>query len=316
MPVTLFKPKLKKKAHHHHLGLMGCKFVLTAVHENPQIAWDALRAGVREIERIEALITSWRPDSQTGRINQMAGIQPVKVDSELFELIRRSLRISQITKGAFDISGTLSRYYWDFNNSESQMPSKEKIEELRVRINYHHIILDEANQSVFLREKGMKIGFGAIGKGYAALRAKMVMVQMGIDSGLVNASGDLMCWGSPLGKDLWEIKIPSPENRDFVLATLNIPHGSVVTSGGYEKFTMIEGKRYSHIIDPRTGFPVEGLKSVSIVCPNPELGDALATSVSVLGLEKGLNLINRMKGIECLLVDNDNQVHYSNKLRG
>lgn len=314
MSATIAQVKPKTKAHHHHLGLMGCKFVLTAIHHDPQVAWDALRAGVKEIERIERLISSWRASSETWQINQMAGIRPVTVDEELFELIKRCQHVSRITKGAFDISGTLSRDYWNFNNQESKMLPKAKIEELRDLMNYHNILLNENKQSVYLRKKGMKIGFGAIGKGYAAMRARIVMENWGIKNGLVNASGDLMCWGKPMEKNLWEIKIPNPENKELVLATLKIPNGSVVTSGGYEKYALIKGKLYSHIIDPRTGYPVEGVKSVSIVCPNPELGDALATTVSVLGADKGLALINRMKGIECLLVDYENRIRCSDNL--
>lgn len=312
MPAILAKPTTK--AHHHNLGLMGCKFVLTAIHENPQIAWDALRAGVKEIERIERLISSWRTESQTGQINQNAGIQSVKVDRELFELIKRSNHVSKITRGAFDICGTVARDYWQITNKESKMPSPAIIARLRELIDYKNIILDEARQTVLLAKKGMKIGFGAIGKGYAAMRARIVMGDLGIEHGLVNASGDLLCWGQPMKKDLWKIKIPNPDNPDFELATLRIPNGSVVTSGGYEKYALINGKRYSHIIDPRTGTPAEGLKSVSIVCPNPELGDALATTVTVLGEEAGLALINRLKGIECLIVNYEGKVRCSDNL--
>ena len=313
MPVTLVRPKAK--AHRHHLGLMGCKFALTAIHHNPQVAWDALRAGVKEIERIERLISSWRPESQTGQINKNAGIQSVQVDSELFELIKRSIQVSKITRGAFDISGTVARDYWKITNEESTMPSPAIIDRLRELINYQHIILDEDRQTVLLAKKGMKIGFGAIGKGYAAMRARVIMGQMGIENGLVNASGDLLCWGQPMNKNHWTIKIPDPEKTDMVLASLNIPNGSVVTSGGYEKYALINGKRYSHIIDPRTGAPAAGVKSVSIVCPNPELGDALATTVTVLGEVAGLALINRLKGIECLLVNHQGEIRYSDNLQ-
>lgn len=312
MPAIIAKPTTK--AHHHNLALMGCKFVLTAVHHDPQIAWDGLRAGVREIERIERLISSWREDSQTGKINQMAGIQSVKVDRELFELIQRSIQVSKITRGAFDLSGTVARDYWKITNQESEMPSPAVVDRLKELINYKHILLDEKQSSVLLLKKGMKIGFGAIGKGYAAMSASVIMRAMGIENGLVNASGDLLCWGKPMEKEQWEIKIPDPENPSYVLATLNIPNGSVVTSGGYEKYALINGKRYSHIIDPRTGTPAEGLKSVSIVCPNPELGDALATTVSVLGEKEGLALINRLKGIECLIVNQNGDIRYSNNL--
>ena len=292
---------------------MGCRFVFTAIHSDPQIAWDGIRAGVAEMERIENLISSWKDDSSTGRINAMSGIEPVWVEKELFELIQRCQRLSKITKGAFDISGTLSRYYWQFNGQESIMPTPEKLEELRRLVNYHHIILDEEKQTVFLKEKGMKIGFGAIGKGYAAVRAKMAMQKTGIESGLVNAAGDLLCWGQPLADKPWEVKISDPENPKIALAEFEIPSGSVVTSGGYEKYALINGKKYSHIIDPRTGWPVEGLRSVSIICPNPELGDALATAVTVLGQKEGLALINQMKGVECLLINDKNELIYSKK---
>lgn len=305
----------KVKAHHQVLKLMGCRFVLTAVHHDPQIAWDALRAGISEIERIEKLITSWRDDSQTGEINQNAGIQAVSVDKELFELIKRCRYISDITRGAFDISGTLSRYYWKFDGSESSFPEREKIDELADLVNYHNIILKDADQSVFLKKKGMKIGFGAIGKGYAALRAKVVMEHLGIENGLVNASGDLMAWGNPPNRNGWEIKIPHPVKRDEVIAQFDIPYGSVVTSGGYEKFALIGGVKFSHIIDPRTGMPVEGVNSVSIVCPNPELADGLATAVSVLGEESGMALINRLKGVEGIIVNLENEVLYSEGLK-
>ena len=164
------------------------------------------------------------------------------------------------------------------------------------------------SKTVFLKKEGMKIGFGAIGKGYAAVRAKIVMQKMGVESGLVNAAGDLLCWGQPLADEPWTVKISDPENPRRALAEFDIPPGSVVTSGGYEKYALVNGKKYSHIIDPRTGMPVEGLKSVSIICPNPELGDALATAVTVLGQEQGLALIDQLAGVECLIVNNDNEL--------
>ncbi len=303
-----------KKAHRYILKLMGCKFGLTAIHENPDRAWDGIRAGIAEIKRIEDLISSWKKNSQTGIINKNAGIQPVKVDKELFDLIERSLRISALTDGAFDISGTLSRYYWKFNKIDSSYPTQEELEELKILMNYHHILLDKNNSTVFLKSKGMKIGFGAIGKGYAAIMAKEAMRKVGITDGLVNASGDLLCWGKPIEEKAWNIKIQHPEQREKVLASLFFENGSIVTSGEYENYALIDGKKYSHIIDPRTGWPVEGLKSVSIVCPNPELGDALATSVSVLGEKEGLDLINRLKGVECVLVTRDDRIIYSKNL--
>ena len=299
------------KAHHHQVKLMGCRFVLTAVDRDPQLAWDAIRAGVAEIERIENMISSWQEGTFTHAINVNAGIRPVSVPCELYNLIERSLRVSRLTFGAFDIAGTLSRDYWTFDGKAHAALRPEKVEELRLLMDYRQIDLNPRRHSVFLKLPGMKIGFGGIGKGYAAFRAKVVMEALGIRSGLINAAGDLMAWGSPPQQAHWDVYIPHPEDRRRPLVAFAIPFGSVVTSGNYENYTIIDGKRLSHIVDPRTGYPVEALKCVSVVCPNPELGDALATAVSVLGVGDGLAMIDRLNGVECLIVDQHDQVHCS-----
>lgn len=303
------------KAHHYPIKLMGCGFVLTAVDHSPQRAWDAIRAGVREINRIENRISSWKVDSETSRINRQAGKSPVKVSRELFQLIERSLKVSEISGGAFDISGNLSRYYWNFDQQAHEMLSENKIHELRDRINYRLIQLDAEAQTVFLQKEGMSIGFGGIGKGYAAYRASQIMQELGVASGLINASGDLMAWGQPPGKNGWDIHIPDPQNREHSLLQFSIPNGSIVTSGSFENYTLIDGKRYSHIIDPRTGLPVDCTKNVSIVCPNPEFADALATAVSVLGAEEGIRLIDRLNGVEGIVIDQADRVFYSKSLQ-
>jgi len=304
-----------KKAHHHPALIMGCQFVITAIHNNPQIAWDAIKAAEAEMRRIEKLISSWKESSQTHQINQAAGKKPVMVDLELFELIERSLRVSQLSCGAFDISGTLSRYYWNFNKQENELLPKEKILELRSLIDYRQIHLNGDDLSVFLAKEGMKIGFGGIGKGYAAQMAVDMMKRMGIDSGLVNASGDLLCWGSPPNKSTWEISIPDPTNRKLDLLSVNLHEGSVVTSGSFENYTLMDGVRYSHIINPRTAMPVTHTKNVTVICPNAEFGDALATAVSVLPIEEGINLINQLKGVECIIIDVNDQPYFSNQLK-
>jgi len=311
---TAIKAPNKAKAHHYPVKLMGCGFVLTAVDADPQKAWDAIRAAEKEIIRIENLISSWKPNSQTTAINNQSGIAPVKVDRELFELIERSLKVSAITAGAFDISGTVSRYYWQFDGKENTRLPQDQINELRDLINFQNIELNPKEGSVFLRKKGMKIGFGGIGKGYAALRAKQVMQAMGIQSGLVNASGDLMCWGKPPNKKSWTINIPDPKNRMKSLIEFSIPNGSIVTSGNYENYTLIDGKRYSHIVDPRTGCPVEFIKNVTVVCPNPELADAMATAITVMGIEQGIKMIDRLNGIECMMIDKNDEVYFSKGL--
>ena len=160
----------------------------------------------------------------------------------------------------------------------------------------------------------MKIGFGAIGKGYAANRAKLIMTNLNIKNGVVNAGGDLTSWGTKPGGELWTVGIIDPFNKEKVKLWLNVTNIAVVTSGDYEKFVMIDGKRYSHIINPKTGWPAQGVKSVSIICPDAELADALATTLFCIGRKSGIALINELDGIECLVIDDTNKIFYSNKL--
>lgn len=306
--------KETNKTHTKVLKLMGSRFEVSAIQEDEQLAWDAINAGIAEITRIENLISSWKEDSETSEINRKAGIEPVKVDKELYDLIHRALRVSKLTDGAFDISFASLEKVWKFDGSMTELPSKEAIAASVAKINYHNIILDDETQTVFLKEEGMRIGFGAIGKGYAANRAKKIMQEMGIENGLVNAGGDLIGWGEQEDGTVWKIGIADPQEKDKIFSWLSIVNQSVVTSGNYEKFAMIDGTRYAHIIDPRTGMPVTGLKSVTVICPDAELADALATSIFVLGEGAGINLVNQLKGIECLLVTDENEIKTSEHL--
>ena len=302
---TLFAQGQK---HHKIVKLMGSRFEITAIHEDPQSAWDAINAGIAEIRRIEMLISSWDPNSQTSMVNRNAGLKAVKVDKELFDLIRRGQKISELTDGAFDLSYASMDRIWKFDGSMLEMPDPAIVAQAASKIDFRNIQMDDQELTVFLKEKGMKIGFGAIGKGYAAHKAKETMQSMGIRNGVVNAAGDLVTWGKDEGGKIFKIGIADPTNQDRMLSWLSINNGAVVTSGDYERFVMFNGKRYAHIIDPRTGYPTTGIKSVTVICPNPELADALSTSIFVLGTEQGLALVNQLKGIECLIVTDDNEL--------
>jgi thiamine biosynthesis lipoprotein len=308
-------PSKGLSAHKKVLLLMGTRFELVAVAPDSSTANAAISAGVREIQRIEALISEWQPTSQTSAINRNAGIKPVVVDQELYDLISRSKRISKITGGAFDISFAAADKIWKFDGSMKRMPAPEEVAASVKNIGYEKIILDPTAHSVFLKEPGMKIGFGAIGKGYAAGRARDVMRKMGIKSGVVNAAGDLTAWGNQPDGQPWFVGIADPAEKDKVFSWLTVNETAVVTSGSYEKYVEFNGKRYAHIIDPRTGYPVSGLKSVTIVCPNAELADALATATFVLGKEEGLYLINQLKGVECLIITDQDELVTSENLK-
>lgn len=294
---------------------MGNRFTISVVSEDEAWAETQISTAIVEISRIEKLLTTFSDDSQTNQINQNAGIKPVKVDKEVFDLIQRSLRISSLTDGAFDISyGSIDKRFWNFDKEMASLPDAEAAKESVRLINYNNVMLDTENQTVFLKEKGMRIGFGGIGKGYAAESAKRLLIKNGVKSGIVNAAGDLTTWGNqPNGKP-WTISIADPENKHDAFSTLSISGLAVATSGSYEKYVIIDGKKYSHTIDPKTGFPVSGIKSVTIICPNAELADAMATPITVLGVDAGLSLINQMQQIACIIIDDNNTIYTSNNI--
>jgi thiamine biosynthesis lipoprotein len=181
-------------------------------------------------------------------------------------------------------------------------------------INYRNIILNEKKCTVFLKEKGMRIGFGGIGKGYAAERAKLILQQHAVESGVVNAAGDLVAWGCQPDGRPWTIGIADPDSARHPFSYLDITDVAVATSGNYEKFVMIGGKKYSHTIDPKTGLPVTGIKSVTVICPNAEIADAMATPVMIMGIKVGLDMINQMKGIGCIIMDDNDKIYTSENI--
>ena len=297
------------------MKLMGNHFELSVVGLEDTWAMEKIEAGVREIQRIERLLTTYNENSETSLINRNAGLVPVPVSKETFDLIERSIRISRITQGAFDITyGSVDRGLWNFDTTMQALPDKETARQLVRLINYRNIILDPVNTTVLLKEKGMRIGFGGIGKGYAAERAKMVMQEEGVVSGVVNASGDLTAWGYQPDGNPWTIGIVNPNAAGQVFSMLNVTNMALATSGNYEKYITIDGKRYSHTINPRTGLPVTGIKSVTILCPNAEIADAMATPVMIMGIRAGLDMINQLKDIEAILIDDDDIVYTSDHI--
>ena len=293
---------------------MGSIFEFTAVTQQHNKATKAINAAMDEVKRIEKLISSWDIHSQTSEINRQAGIRAVKVDYELFELIRRSLKVSALTAGAFDISFASLDRLWTFDRQMTSLPNDSLLKRAVRLIDYRNIVLSAADTSVFLSQKGMKIGFGGIGKGYAAMRAKALMQDLGIKDGLVNAGGDLLAWGNMADGESWRIGVAHPRKRGKIMAWIELKDQAVLTSGDYERYAMIDGVRYAHILNPKTGYPISHTMSVTILCPDAELADALATAVFVMGPEAGLNLVNQLNGIECLIVTADEKIVTSNQM--
>lgn len=297
------------------MRLMGNHFEISVVATNQQWADERIDEGVAEIQRIERLLTTFDENSQTNLINRHAGIKPIKVEAEVFGLIQRANRISALTQGAFDISyGSLDKRFWNFDTTMTSLPDPKIAKASVKKINYRNILLDTEGGTVYLKNDGMRIGFGGIGKGYAADMAKKILQSKGVTSGIVNASGDLITWGTQPNGAAWTVGVADPNRRDDTFSMLEVSDMAVATSGNYEKYALINGKRYSHTIDPRTGFPVSGIKSVTILCPYAELADALATPVMVMGAKAGLAFINQMPHIGCIIIDDDNKLFTSNNI--
>jgi thiamine biosynthesis lipoprotein len=293
------------------LALIGSPFEITVIAKDTIQGNEYVNLAVGEVKRIENLISDWIPTTQISQVNQNSGIKPIKVDDEVFNLVERALKISKITHGAFDISYASMDKIWKFDGSMKEMPTPEAIKKSVERIGYQKIVLDKQKSTIFLKDVGMKLGLGGIGQGYIADKIKELLQSKGCTSGIVNVSGDINTWGKqPNGKP-WTVAIVNPMNKNKVFATFPLEDSAVETSGNYEKYVTFNGIRYSHIIDPRTGYPATGIVSVSIFAKQTEIADALATGVFVMGVEVGLDLVNQIKGIECVIVDDKGKIHTS-----
>ena len=294
---------------------MGNHFEISLVAEEEELANDWIQQGFNHIKEIEYLLTTYSETSDLYRINTAAGIEPVVVQKETFDIIERSLHISALTQGAFDISyGSVDKRLWNFDIHQNELPDPETAKKMVRLINYRNILLDKAAKTVMLKEKGMRIGLGGIGKGYAAEKTRQYLKSLGATAGIVNASGDLTTWGmQPDGKP-WTIGIADPNNASSIFSYLEVSDMAVATSGNYEKFIWVNGRKYSHTINPKTGLPITGIKSVTILTPNAELADALTTPIAIMGIEAGLHLINQLHQVEAIIIDDDDRVYLSKQI--
>ena len=295
--------------------LMGNQFEISLVAGEEELANEWIQQGFNHIKEIEYLLTTYSDTSDLYRINAAAGVEPVVVHKETFGIIERSLQISAITQGAFDISyGSVDKRLWNFDVHQNELPDPETAKKMVRLINYRNILLDKAATTVMLKEKGMRIGLGGIGKGYAAEKTRQYLKSLGATAGIVNASGDLTTWGmQPDGKP-WTIGIADPNNASSIFSYLEVSDMAVATSGNYEKFIWVNGRKYSHTINPKTGLPITGIKSVTILTPNAELADALTTPIAIMGIEAGLHLINQLHQVEAIIIDDDDRVYLSKQI--
>ena len=268
--------------------VMGGGFDITVISVDEELGYIYIQEALAEVQRIEKLISSWDEASETSLINKNAGVNPVPVSWELFKLIERSIQISEITNGAFDITYTALEDIWKFDGSMSRLPNKVEVKEAVSRTGYKNIILNSKDQTVYLNKRGMRISFGGIGKGFAADKAKALLVSKDVKAGIINLDGDITTWGTKATGEKWLIGIVNPERKGGLFSWLPILESSVATSGGDADFMLVNDKKFTHVLNPKTGFPSTGINSVSVFAKSAELSDALATSIFVMGLDAGL----------------------------
>lgn len=288
--------------------LMGSKFLITIVAEDSIQGNKLVDMAIAEVVRIENLISEWQPHTQISQVNLNAGIKPVKVDKEVFDLTKRAIAYSKMTEGAFDISTAAMDRIWQFDGSMDTLPSPLAIKKSIENVNYKDILLDSIHSTIYLKKKGMKIGFGSIGKGYAADKGRELMQKNMVQAGIIDASGDIATWGTQPNHKPWLIGIQNPFRRNKIIKILKLKEAAVATSGSYEKYAEIDGIRYSHIINPKTGYPATGLTSVTICGPSAEFANALSTSIMVLGEKEGLKLMKKYPDYRFLLITDQGKV--------
>jgi len=289
---------------------MGTAVEIVISHHQESTAEEAIEAAFDEIRRLETEMSGWRSDSELSLINRCAGEESITVSDSLFHIISSAQEISFISEGAFDITVAVLKDVWDFHQDDPKIPDSIDITEKLPLIKYRNIIIDNTKKSVFLKRPGMRIGLGGIAKGYAVDRAMQVIRDRGVRNAIVQLGGDIRLQGKRDGQ-LWDVGIQHPRERDGFIGKISLSNISISTSGDYEKYFVVNGKRYHHIIDPVTGYPARLCQSVTIVAPDTMTSDALSTTVFVLGPEKGMRLIERLKGIEGLIIDMNGKLIYS-----
>ena len=254
---------------------------------------------------VDARMSEWKESSPLSAVNREAGIRPVPVPDDLRAVVRRGIEIGDLTEGAFDITWAALWGLWDFKAAEPRLPDPEEVARRTALVDYRKVVVDDDAGTIYLPEVGMKIGLGGIAKGYALDRAAEALRARGVDSFLILGGGQVLA-GGKRGERPWKVGVRDPRGTATTyFATLELTDASTSTSGDYERFFILDGKRYHHIIDPRTGWPSEGLSGVTVVSPDATLADALSTAIMVLGQERGLALAERLPEVEAVLVDPD-----------
>jgi thiamine biosynthesis lipoprotein len=292
---------------------MGTAIEITLIGGDEEAVKKAAFQAFQEIRRIEQLMSPWIEASDVTHINRSAGKEWVKVSHETLEVIQKAQEISGLSDGAFDITTGPFTQLWRVAREKEIPPSAEELNQRLPLVNFRNVMIDQ--KGIFLKKRGMSIDLGGIAKGYAVDRAVELLKTLGYKNLIVNAGGDLRAGGLKFDHP-WSIGIQHPRRPEKIMASISASDAAIATSGDYEKFFIYRGKRYHHILNPRDGLPAEECQSVTIICREGMVGDALATAIFVLGPEKGYSLCQKLEGVDCLIVDKEGKIIFTSGLKG
>ena len=294
---------------------MGTLCEIKAFTHDEELANRAVAQGLAEMDRIEALMTSWTDTSEVARINQAAGVRPVAVHTDTLAVVKRGLWMGKLSQGAFDITVGVFRGLWKFDeDNDGTVPDPKVIKKKRRLVDYRDVLVDEAAGTVMLRRRGQKLNLEGLAKGYGVDAAVLAMRREGLRDFIFHAGGDLYASGKK-GAVNWRVGVQDPRaNRGRIIFELPVFDQAFNTSGDYERFVMKDGVRYHHILDARTGFPARGCRSVTLLSGDAFTADVLDTAVFAMGAEAGMKLIEELPAVEGVIVDADNRVHVSSGL--
>ncbi|MBT3366280.1 MAG: FAD:protein FMN transferase [Nitrospina sp.] len=292
--------------------MMGTLVNISIYEKDKNLAQQVIKKAFNEIERMERLMSTHIPNSEVSKINASAGLRPVPVSPEVLEVISRALYWAEKSNGALDVSLGPVQELWEFDGDQPSLPDKISLEQELSKVDYRKIQIK--NETVYLKEKGMRLHLGAIAKGYAVDRAVNILKESNIHHALINAGGDLKTLGKRPDQTAWKIGLQHPRKPELILASFSLSEKAVATSGDYQKYFDHEGTRYHHILNPKTGYPVLGAMSATVITKTVMDADALSTALFVMGAKKGLAFIDSLKDTEGLIVDQDRSPYLSERM--
>jgi thiamine biosynthesis lipoprotein len=307
--ILIPQPTYPSNLYKYHQVAMGTVIEITLIADDEEATNKAALRAFQEMKRIEQLMSPRIESGDVFRINQSSGKEWARISSETIQVIKKAQEISELSEGGFDITVAPLTELWRKAREKKIPPSVEEVKEKLGLVNFKNMEMDREGR-VFLKKRGMAIDLGGIAKGYAVDRAFELLKSLGYKNLIVNAGGDLRVGGLKNSQP-WSIGIQNPRESQKTLGRIAVSDLAVATSGDYEKFFIYQGKRYHHIFNPKDGFPAEDCQSVTILCKEGMMADALATAVFVLGLEKGYTLCQKLEGVDCLIVDKKGKMIFS-----